>query len=191
MVKNFFINIVKENPIFVLLLGLCPTLAVTTSVVNAIGMGLSTMFVLLGSNVIVSIIRNTVPKEIRIPVFITIIATFVTIIGMILASFFPAVNETLGIFIPLIVVNCIILGRAEGFASRKSLGVSAIDAIEKGVGFTVGLMVLAAIRELLGAGSILGITLLKSYTPMIIMILPPGAFLAMGLILALLNTFNK
>jgi len=184
-------NIIKENPIFVLLLGLCPTLAVTTSAINALGMGLSTLFVLLGSNIIVSLIRKSIPKEIRIPVFITIIATFVTIIQMILAGYFPAINKSLGIYIPLIVVNCIILGRAEGFASTNKLIPSIIDALEMGAGFIFGLLVIGIAREILGNGTIFNITLLPTYKPMLIMILPPGAFLAMGLILAVINKFNE
>jgi len=184
------VNIFKENPIFVLLLGLCPTLAVTTSAKNAVGMGLSTMFVLLGSNIIISLIKKSVPKEIRIPVFITIISTFVTIIQMILAGYFPMINKQLGIYIPLIVVNCIILGRAEGFASKNGVVASTYDAIEKGIGFTAGLLLLGSIRELLGNGSIYNIALLPNYKPMLITILPPGAFIIMGLILALLNYFK-
>jgi Na+-translocating ferredoxin:NAD+ oxidoreductase subunit E len=184
---NFF----KENPIFVLLLGLCPTLAVTTSVINALGMGLSTLFVLFGSNVIISLIRKSVPKNIRIPVFITIIAAFVTILQMLLAGYIPSLNKSLGLYIPLIVVNCIILGRAEGFASQNTLWPSILDAIEKGIGFTLGLILIGAIRELLGNGSLLGFELIKNYTPMIIMILPPGAFIVMGLILAAMNHLKK
>lgn len=184
-------NIFKENPIFVLLLGLCPTLAVTTSAKNAIGMGLSSMFVLLGSNVIISLIKNSVPKEIRIPVYITVISTFVTIIQMILAGYFPAINKQLGIYIPLIVVNCIILGRAEGFASKHGLLASTHDAIEKGLGFTAGLLLIGAIRELLGNGTIFDITILANFKPMLIMILPPGAFIIMGLVLALLNYMKQ
>ncbi len=181
-------SVFKENPIFVLLLGLCPTMAVTTSAINAVGMGLSTLFVLLGSNIIISLIRNSIPKEIRIPVFITVIAAFVTIIQMVLAGYAPDVNKALGIYIPLIVVNCIILGRAEGFASKNQVIPSAIDGLEKGLGFTVGLLLLGAIREILGNGTIFNFPILSSsYVPMLIMILPPGAFFSMGLILAAIN----
>lgn len=185
-------SLIKENPIFVLLLGLCPTLAVTTSAINAVGMGLSTLFVLLGSNIIISLIRNTIPKEIRIPVFITIIATFVTIIQMFLSGYFPEINKSLGIYIPLIVVNCIILGRAEGFAYKNKVIPSIVDALEKGLGFTLGLLLLGALREVLGNGTVFNINILSShYMPMLIMILPPGAFFTMGLILAALNKFNQ
>jgi len=185
------LNIFKENPIFVLLLGLCPTLAVTTSANNAIGMGLSSTFVLLGSNIIISLIKKTVPTAIRIPVYITVISTFVTIIQMILAAYFPVINKQLGIYIPLIVVNCIILGRAEGFASKHGIVAATHDAIEKGLGFTAGLLLIGAIRELLGNGSIFGFTLLTNFKPMLIMILPPGAFIIMGLILAFLNYIKQ
>lgn len=183
-------NIFRENPIFVLLLGLCPTMAVTTSATNAIGMGLSTLFVLFGSNVIISLLRDNVPKEIRIPVYIVVISTFVTIIQMILAGYFPGINKALGIYIPLIVVNCIILGRAEGFASKNPVQASMLDAVEKGLGFTVGLIIIGSIRELIGNGSIFGFTILSDYYPMLIMILPPGAFLVVGSILALINFYK-
>lgn len=184
-------NIFKENPIFVLLLGLCPTLAVTTSAINALGMGAATAFVLLGSNIIVSLIKKTVPKDIRIPVYITIIASFVTIIQMILAGYFPGLNEALGLYIPLIVVNCIILGRAEGFASRYGVLASTVDALEKGLGFTAGLLLIGGIRELLGSGSLFGFVFFESYPPMLVMILPPGAFLVMGLILAAIKALKR
>jgi len=184
-------NLLKENPIFVLLLGLCPTLAVTTSVVNALGMGLSTLFVLLGSNIIISMIRKSIPKEIRIPVFITVIAAFVTIIQMLLAGYAPEVNKSLGIYIPLIVVNCIILGRAEGFASKNNVVASIGDAIEKGLGFMLGLLILGSLREILGNGTLFNFAVLpKSYMPMIIMVLPPGAFLSLGLVLAVINKYK-
>jgi Na+-translocating ferredoxin:NAD+ oxidoreductase subunit E len=181
----------KENPIFVLLLGLCPTLAVSTSAVNALGMGLATLFVLLFSNAIISLIRNSIPKEIRIPIFITIIATFVTIVQMILAGYFPEINKSLGIYIPLIVVNCIILGRAESFASKNNVIASILDGIEKGLGFTLGLLLIGVIRELLGSGTIFDVAILPhNYQPILIMILPPGAFLTMGLILAFIHKLN-
>ncbi len=184
-------TIIKENPIFVLLLGLCPVLAVTTSAINALGMGLATLFVLIGSNTIISLIRHTIPKEIRIPVFITIIATFVTIIQMILAGYFPAINKALGIYIPLIVVNCIILGRAEGFASRKNVWASMFDALDKGIGFILGLLLIGIVREILGNGTVFNMDILSSnYQPMLIMILPPGAFFTMGILLAAINKLN-
>lgn len=172
------------------MLGLCPTLAVTSSAINAIGMGLSTTLVLIGSNTIISLISKTVPKEIRIPVFITIIASFVTIIQMLLAAFLPTINQALGIYIPLIVVNCIILGRAEAYASSNNALNSLLDGIEKGIGFTIALLLIGSIRELLGNGTIFGLTLLPGYTPMLTMILAPGAFFTMGILLAILNYFK-
>ncbi len=181
-------SILKENPIFVLLLGLCPTMAVTTSAINALGMGLSTLFVLLGSNIIISMIRKSIPKDIRIPVFITVIAAFVTIIQMLMAGYVPEINRALGIYIPLIVVNCIILGRAEGFAAKNDVIASIVDALEKGIGFIVGLLILGIIREILGNGTVFNYPILSSsYVPMLVMILPPGAFFTMGLILAGIN----
>ena len=182
IIHKFFI---KDNPVFILLLGLCPTLAVTTSAFNSIGMGLATTFVLFFSNIFVSIISRFIPDQIRIPVFITVIASFVTITDLLMAAFFPAVHKSLGIFIPLIVVNCIILGRAEAFASRNGLGPSILDAIGKGISFTFALFLLGSTRELLGNGSILGFDLLgQNYKPILIMILPPGAFLLMGMFVA-------
>lgn len=182
----------RENPIFRILLGLCPTLAVSTTVENAIGMGTAATFVLVCSNVLVSFFRRQIPRTVRIPAFIVIIATFVTIVDLMMAAFLPVLHKNLGIFVPLIVVNCIILGRAEAFASRNPVTVSAVDGMGMGLGFTFGLIALAAIRELLGSGTILGISVFgASFPPVIAMILPPGAFLALGLLLALMNWIEE
>jgi len=196
---EFFKGIYKENPVFRLALGLCPTLAVSTSINNAIGMGAATTFVLLSSNVIVSLLMILFSKllseegqksinKIRIPIFIVVIASFVTIVEMVMAAYFPALSESLGIFIPLIVVNCIILGRAEGFASKNPLIPSIVDGIGMGIGFTLALIAIAFLRELLGSGQILGQTVFGgSFKPVLLMILPPGAFLVIGLYLGGLN----
>lgn len=177
-------GITFDNPTFGLVLGLCPTLAVSTSVVNAIGMGLAATFVLLGSNIFISSLRKFFPKEIRIPCFIIVIATFVTIVELIMKAYFPALSKALGIFIPLIVVNCIIMARAEAFASKNSIVPSIFDALGMGIGFTLALVIISAIRELLGTGAILGIPILKGYEPILVMILPPGALLTLGLLIA-------
>lgn len=191
-VKELTKGIYKENPIFRLALGLCPVLAVSTSINNALGMGMAATFVLLCSNIIVSLVRKGVPPKIRIPVFIVIIAAFVTLVEMVMEAYQPALFKSLGIFVPLIVVNCIILGRAEAFASRNGVGYAILDAIGMGIGFTAGLMVIAAFRELLGDGKLLGFPIMpSSYEPVIIMILAPGAFITMGLLLALSNYIDS
>ncbi|MBU0477879.1 electron transport complex subunit E [bacterium] len=190
--QDFTRGIFAENPTFRLILGMCPTLAVSTSLVNAIGMGAATTFVLLGSNILVSLFRKLIPSNIRIPAFIVIIATFVTIVELIMQAYFPALNKSLGIFIPLIVVNCIILGRAEAFASKNPVSPSIMDALGMGIGFTGALALLGATREILGAGTIWGYHVLGSgFNPVIIMILPPGAFIALGLFLGLFNSLAK
>lgn len=168
---------------------MCPTLAVTTTVINGIGMGLAATFVLFFSNLLVSLIRNITPKKIRIPVFIIIIATFTTIVDLLMGAYFPGLHKALGVFVPLIVVNCIIFGRAEAFASKNPVLSSLADAIGMGLGFTFALVCLAGIRELLGAGTLLGFQLLplSYYKPMLIMILPPGAFLGLGIIIGFIN----
>lgn len=190
-ISNLTKGILKENPIFVQLLGMCPTLAVTTSAMNGVGMGLATTAVLVSSNIVISILRNFIPSQVRIPAFIIIIASFVTVVGMLMEAFVPALFQSLGLFIPLIVVNCVILARAEAFASKNGVVDSALDGIGMGVGFTLALMVLGAVRELIGNGSIFGFGLLgASYKPALIMILPPGGFLALGLLLALYNSYQ-
>ncbi|MEA1927097.1 MAG: electron transport complex subunit E [Candidatus Auribacterota bacterium] len=183
--KEFTKGIFKRNPVFVLLLGLCPTLAVSTSVGNAIGMGAASTFVLVFSNFFVSLIKNTIPKKIRIPCFIVVIATFVTLVELFLEAYLPDLNASLGLFVPLIVVNCIILGRAEAFASRNKVSLSLADGLGMGVGFTLALVLLGTIREILGSNSLLGYELIPGFRPAMIMILPPGAFLTIGLLLGL------
>ena len=181
-----------ENPVLRLVLGMCPALAVTTAAINGIGMGLATTAVLLMSNIIISLLRNMIPKKIRIPCFIVIIASFVTIVDYTMAAFVPPLHEALGIFIPLIVVNCLILGRAEAFASRNPLANSVADGLGMGLGFTLSLTVLAAIREILGAGTIFGVLIMgTSYQPAIMMILPPGAFLGLGFLMGAMNWWDE
>ena len=179
MLKTIKRGIIEENPTFVQVLGMCPTLAVTTSLANGIGMGLSVTFVLTLSNMLVSLLRKLIPQKIRIAAYVVIIATFVTIIDMILKAFFPALSSSLGLFIPLIVVNCIILARAEAFASKNTVLKSAADGIGMGIGFTIALSIISAIREILGNGTILGMSL-GITNPSVIMILPPGGFLTLG-----------
>lgn len=182
IIKN---GLTVENPTFVQLLGMCPTLAVTTSLINAIGMGLSATFVLVFSNLVISLVRKFIPNKIRIASFIVIIAAFVSVIEMLLKAYLPAISDALGLFIPLITVNCIILARAESFASKNKPLPSVCDGLGMGLGFTLGISILASIREILGAGTILGISLFGSgFNPALIFILPPGAFLALGIILA-------
>jgi Na+-translocating ferredoxin:NAD+ oxidoreductase subunit E len=180
-----------ENPTFVLLLGLCPTLAVSSSVRNGFGMGIAATLVLLGSNMIVSAVRNIIPSKIRIPCYIVIIATFVTIIELLLKSYFPVLDKALGIFVPLIVVNCIILGRAEAFASKNSVIRSVFDALGMGAGFTLALLAISAARELLGAGTLLGFQIIPGLEPAIIMILPPGALLTLAFLIGLTNIIRE
>jgi len=191
LIKEFTKGLYKENPVTVMALGLCPVLAVTGSVETGFGMGVAATFVLLSSNIIVSLIRKIVPKKIRIPIFITIIASFVTITEMIMQAYSPALFKALGIFVPLIVVNCIILGRAEAFASRHKLIDSMADGLGMGIGFTFILVLLGGFRELLGNGTLLNISIFgESYEPVLLMILSPGGFLGLGLIMALFNWIN-
>lgn len=190
--KELTNGIIKENPTFVIVLGMCPTLAVTTSVKNAIGMGLAATFVLLCSNIIISMIKDITPSKIRIPVYIVVIAAFVSVVNMVMEAYVPALHKALGIFIPLIVVNCIILGRAEAFASKNNVIMSAADGIGMGLGFTLSLTVVATIRELLGAGTWLDIKILPAtYDPMLVAILAPGAFLTLGFLMAILNMLKE
>lgn len=182
---------IKENPVLKLVLGTCPSLAVTTMAKNGIGMGIAATFVLLGSNIVISLIRKIVPDKVRIPVYITVIAGFTTIIEMLLHAYFPDIYKELGIFIPLIVVNCIIFARAEMFASKNGVGMSILDAIGMGGGFTLALLIIGSIREILGAGTWMGIPLTKDlFDPAIIMILPPGGFLAFGFVVAAIQKFS-
>lgn len=190
--SEFVKGLIRENPLFRLLLGMCPSLAVTTSVENGLGMGLATTAVLLASNIVVSFLRKIIPGSIRIPSFIVIVATFVTITEMVMHAYVPALYKSLGIFIPLIVVNCIILGRAEGFASKNRILPSLMDGLGMGLGFTLALVTLGTFREVLGAGTIYGISIFgASFDPALIMILPPGAFITLGFILAFLNKMQS
>lgn len=185
-------KIINENPVFVLLLGMCPTLATTTSATNAIGMGLSATFVLIGSNVVISLLRKVIPQKIRIAAYIVVIATFVSVIQMLLNAYLPALSSSLGLFIPLIVVNCIILGRAEAFASKNSAGRSFLDGLGMGLGFTMALTILGIIREILGNGSVFGFSLFpEGFQPAIMMILPPGGFIALGLVLGVIALIKR
>lgn len=189
MLKTFKNGLIKENPTFVQLLGMCPTLAVTTALKNGIGMGLSVTFVLTLSNMIISMLRKVIPKKIRIAAYVVIIATFVTVVDLVLKAYIPSLSNSLGLFIPLIVVNCIILARAEAFASKNTVIKSMFDGLGMGLGFTVALSIISAVREILGNGTILDIPLGIS-SPAIIMILPPGGFLTLGLILGIINVIK-
>lgn len=190
-IKNFTNGLIKDNPVFVQMLGMCPTLAVTTSAVNGLGMGMATTAVLTAANVVISLMRKFIPEKIRIPAFIVVIASFVTIVGMMMEGYVPALFSALGLFIPLIVVNCVILARAEAFAFKNGVVDSLLDGLGMGFGFTIALTILGAVRELFGAGSIFGFSLFgAAYKPALIMILPPGAFLALGLLLAGMNLMN-
>lgn len=188
LMKEFSKGIIRENPVLRLVLGTCPTLAVTTSAFNGLGMGLAATIVLLGSNIVISLLRKIIPDKVRIPAFITIIAAFVTIVQMLTQAFLPSINESLGIFLPLIVVNCIILGRAEMFASKNGVLPSIFDALGMGVGFTLALLLMGSIRELIGAGTIFGITLTANVIePMLVMTMAPGGFFVFGILVACAN----
>lgn len=190
--KIFLRGITDENPTFRLLLGMCPTLAVTTSATNGIGMGLATTFVLVGSNMVISLLKNIIPERIRIPAFIIIIATFVTIVQLVMEAYMYSLYASLGLFIPLIVVNCIILQRAEAFASKSTPLAAVVDGFGMGAGFTLALTLVAAIRELLGNGTMFGIQILGAYyQPLLIFILAPGGFLVLGLVLAFMNVMKE
>ena len=191
LISEFTKGINIENPTFVLLLGLCPTLAVSSSVNNGLGMGMAATFVLLGSNIIVSALRKFIPAKIRIPCYIVVIATFVTIVELMLKAYFPVLDKSLGIFVPLIVVNCIILGRAEAFASKNSIARSIFDALGMGAGFTLALVIISAIREFFGAGTLMGYQLIPGFEPAIIMILAPGALLTLGLLIGFGNWLRE
>lgn len=188
--KNFSKGFIKENPVFVLLLGLCPALGVTTSAFNGLGMGLATTFVLVSSNTVVSIIKNQIPDKVRIPSFIVIIASFVTIVQLVMEAFMPDLFAALGLFIPLIVVNCLVMGRAEAFASRKGTLSSVIDGLGMGLGFAFALTVLGAVRELLGQGAIFGFSFIQG-DGMLVFVLAPGAFIGLGYLIALTNMLKK
>ena len=186
--REFNKGIIDENPTFRLVLGMCPTLAVTTVAINGVGMGLATTFVLICSNVVISCLRNVIPPRIRIPMFVVVIASFVTVVDLFMAAFFYQLHKVLGLFIPLIVVNCIIMARAEAFASRNGVFSSLIDGLGMGVGFTISLIVLGGVREILSNGTIFGISLFgQAYQPVLMMLLPPGAFIVLGLLMFGIN----
>lgn len=192
MKKAFLNGIFSENPIFVLFLGMCSTLAVTTSAFNAVGMGLSTMIVLVFSNMFISMLRKFIPNKVRIAAYVVVIAGFVTIVQMLIEAYAPAVSSALGIYIPLIVVNCIILGRAEAYASKHSVLLSAADGAGMGLGFTLALLIIGSIREILGAGTFFGIQLFGEwFKPISIMVLPPGAFLTLALTVMTINIISS
>ena len=188
----FFNGILNENPTLRLVLGICPTLASTTSATNAVGMGAAATFVLVGSNVVISLLRNIIPDKIRIPAFVVVICTFVTLVEMIVKAFVPALYASLGIFIPLIVVNCIILARAEAFASNNGPLLSAADGLGMGAGFTLAITVIGMVREILGSGSIFGISIFGAgFEPMLLALMAPGGFIVFGLVLGIANYFTE
>lgn len=191
--KKIFLNgIVTENPTFRLVLGMCPTLAITTSVLNGLGMGLATTFVLVCSNFVISLIRNFVPSKVRIPAYIVVIATFVTIVQLLLEAFLPSLSQSLGLFIPLIVVNCIIFARAESFASKNPPLASVADGLGMGLGFTISLSIISAVRELIGSGTLLGFPVLGSnYPGVLLFILAPGGYITLGLVMVAFNAVMK
>jgi len=192
MMHEFTKGFIKENPILVLLLGMCPTLAVSSSAINGLGMGLAATAVLVGSNAVIAAIKNLIPDMVRIPAFIVVIASFVTIVDLSMQAYTPALSESLGVFIPLIVVNCIILARAEAFASKNGVLGSLLDGIGMGFGFTIALTVLGGLREIIGNGTIFGIALFgENPTTVLMFIMPPGAFIALGLLIAFVNKFVK
>lgn len=180
-------GILRENPVFALVLGMCPTLATTTSAINGMSMGLATTFVLICSNVVISLLKNLIPDKVRIPAFIVVIATFVTMVQLLMQAYLPAIYEVLGLFIPLIVVNCIVLGRAEAFAAKNTVGLSALDGLGMGLGFTLALTLIGAVRELLGTGCVFGLNLYSETYGMLIFVLAPGAFIVLGYLMALVQ----
>jgi len=184
-------GMLNENPLLVLLLGMCPALATTTSAINGMSMGLATFFVLFGSNVVVSILKNIIPDKVRLPAYVLVIATLVTVVEMLIHAYFPSVFENLGIFIPLIVVNCLILGRAETFAAKNTVFRSALDATGMGIGFTFALTLLGSIRELLGTGKVFGTIIFPDHYGVIIFVLAPGAFIVSGYLIAVMNKFRN
>ena len=184
-------GILRENPVFALVLGMCPTLATTTSAINGMSMGLATTFVLVCSNVVISLLKNLIPDKVRIPAFIVVIATFVTMIQLLMQAYLPSIYDVLGLFIPLIVVNCIVLGRAEAFAAKNTVGLSALDGLGMGLGFTLALTLIGAVRELLGTGCVFGLNLYSETYGMLIFVLAPGAFIVLGYLMALVQKLMK
>ncbi|HDJ32649.1 MAG TPA: electron transport complex subunit E [Bacteroidetes bacterium] len=188
--KNFSKGFIKENAVFVLFLGLCPTLGVTSTAINGLGMGLATTFVLFMSNIVVSLIKSLIPDKVRIPTYIVVIASFVTIVELTMQAYLPTLFEQLGLFIPLIVVNCVILGRAEAFASKNNLLTSALDGLGMGLGFAFALTLLGAVREILGSGSLFGLKFIAG-DGILLFILPPGAFIALGYLIVIMNKIKE
>ncbi len=188
--KNFTKGFLRENPVFILLLGLCPTLGVTTTAINGLGMGLATTFVLVMSNIVISLIKGVIPDKVRIPSFIVVIASFVTVVDLVMAGYAPALHAQLGLFIPLIVVNCIVLGRAEGFASKNNLITSLIDGLGMGFGFAFALTILGGARELLGSGALFGYKFIQG-DGMLVFVLAPGAFIVLGYLIAIVRKINN
>ena len=189
--KVFFNGLIKENPTFVLLLGMCPTLGTTSSALNGMSMGLATTFVLICSNIVIALLKNLIPDKVRIPAYIVVIASFVTLLQMLMQAYLPSLYASLGLFIPLIVVNCIILGRAEAFAAKNTALPSLFDGLGMGLGFTWALTLLGAVRELLGTGAVFGFTVLPSATNMLVFVLAPGAFIVLGYLIAIVNKIKK
>lgn len=189
--KNFTKGIIKENPIFVLVLGMCPTLGVTSSAINGLGMGLATTFVLMMSNIVISLVKDVIPEKVRIPSFIVIIAAFVTVVQLMMQAYLPSLFKSLGLFIPLIVVNCIVLGRAEAFASKNNIVSSAIDGLGIGLGFTFALVLLGSIREILGSGKLFNLAIYPENYVTLLFVLAPGAFIVLGYLIALINRIKK
>lgn len=190
-IKVFLNGLIKENPTFVLMLGMCPTLGTTSSAINGMSMGLATMFVLICSNTVISLLKNLIPDMVRIPSFIVVIASFVTLLQMVMQAYVPGLYTTLGIFIPLIVVNCIVLGRAEAFAAKNTPVASFFDGLGIGLGFTIALTLLGALREILGTGKFFGMTLFPENYGMLMFVLAPGAFIVLGFLIAFINSFKK
>jgi Na+-translocating ferredoxin:NAD+ oxidoreductase subunit E len=189
--KNFTKGFIKENPVFVLVLGMCPTLGVTSSAINGLGMGLATAFVLMMSNIVISLVKDIIPDKVRIPAFIVIIAAFVTVVQLLMQAYVPALFKSLGLFIPLIVVNCIVLGRAEAFASKNNILSSAIDGLGIGLGFSFALVLLGSIREILGSGKLFNMTIYPENYVTLLFVLAPGAFIVLGYLIALINRIKK
>jgi len=189
--NNFTKGFIKENPVFVLVLGMCPTLGVTSSAINGLGMGLATAFVLMMSNMVISMVKDVIPEKVRIPSFIVIIAAFVTIVQLAMQAYLPSLYKSLGLFIPLIVVNCIVLGRAEAFASKNNIVSSAIDGIGIGLGFSFALVLLGSIREILGSGKIFNFTIYPENYVTLVFVLAPGAFIVLGYLIALISRIKK
>ncbi len=186
-IQTLLNGIIKENPVFVLLLGMCPTLGTTSSAINGLGMGLATTFVLVAANVVISLLKNLIPDKVRIPAFIVVVASFVTLVEMVMQAYIPALYESLGLFIPLIVVNCIVLGRAEAFAAKNTVFKSLLDGVGMGLGFTLALTVLGTVREFLGTGQVFSLTIFSEQYGMLLFVLAPGAFIALAYLIAIFN----